>query len=118
MASALRSASRPAAICATTIIYPKTCTWDGALTFAQLNTDKDLTLRLIGRFDPLLAPEGSKRIPRSRNVDNSVFGAVPLGIYMQTKDTRYLQLGRMIADRQWENAHPTGLDAGDQLLDR
>ena len=67
------------------IIYPETCAWDGALTFAQLSTDKDLTLRLIGRFDPLLAPEGSKRIPRSRNVDNSVFGAVPLGIYMQTK---------------------------------
>ena len=103
------SASRPAAICATTIIYPKTCTWDGALTFAQLSTDKDLRPRLIGRFDPLLAPEGSKRIPGSRNVDNSVFGAVPLGIYMQTKDTRYLKLGRMIADRQWEMPTQQGL---------
>ena len=93
----------------TTIINPETCAWDGALTFAQLSTDKDLRLRLIGRFDPLLAPEGSKRIPRSRNVDNSVFGAVPLGIYMQTKDTRYLKLGRMIADRQSEMPTQQGL---------
>jgi len=91
------------------IIYPETCAWDGALTFAQLSTDKDLTLRLIGRFDPLLAPEGSKRIPRSRNVDNSVFGAVPLEIYMQTKDARYLELGRMIADRQLEMPTQEGL---------
>ena len=83
--------------------------WYGALTFAQLRTDKDLTLRLIGRFDPLLAPERSKLIPRSRNVDNSVFGAVPLEIYMQTKDARYLELGRMIADRQLEMPTQGGL---------
>src|ERR1700680_2622333 len=36
------------------IIYPEVCAWYGALTFATLSGDKDLTRRLIARFDPLL----------------------------------------------------------------
>src|ERR1039458_3634588 len=39
-----------------TIIYPEVCAWYGALTFAKLSGDKDLTRRLIARFDPLLTP--------------------------------------------------------------
>ena len=92
-----------------TIIYPETCAWYGSLTFAQLSNDQELTRSLIERFGPLLTPEGSKLIPRSRHVDYSVFGAVPLEIYMQTKDRKYLELGQGIADRQWEMPTPDGL---------
>ena len=92
------------------IIYPEVCAWYGSLTFAQLAGDKDLTARLVKRFDPLLTPEESGLIPHmGEHVDFSVFGALPLEIYIQTKEQKYLELGKAIADKQWENPTPEGL---------
>jgi len=91
------------------IIYPEVCTWYGALTFAQLSSDTELTSKLIGRFEPLLLPPGDNLISKERHVDFSVFGSVPLEIYLQTKERKYLDLGRFFADRQWENPTPEGL---------
>jgi rhamnogalacturonyl hydrolase YesR/catechol 2,3-dioxygenase-like lactoylglutathione lyase family enzyme len=90
------------------IIYPEVCTWYGSLTFAQLTKDKELTDSLVKRFDPLFGPEAAM-IDRSPHVDQSVFGALPLQIYMETKDPRFLELGKGFADRQWENPLPSGL---------
>jgi rhamnogalacturonyl hydrolase YesR len=86
------------------ITYPETCTWYGALTFAQLSHNQALTEGLIARFEPLFGPERSL-IPTKDHVDPSVFGAVPLELYIQTRDARYLAIGKEIADRQW--AAPT-----------
>jgi rhamnogalacturonyl hydrolase YesR len=83
------------------ITYPETCTWYGALTFAKITNDKDLSARLIKRFEPLFGEE-SKLIPKPTNVDATVFGSVPLEIYLQTKQQKYLDLGKMFADKQWE----------------
>jgi rhamnogalacturonyl hydrolase YesR len=90
------------------ITYPEVATWYGALTFAQLSGDKDLDTRLIQRFDPLFSAE-SELVPVPDHVDRTVFGAVPLEIYIQTKGQRYLDLGKGIADKQWENPTPEGL---------
>ena len=90
------------------IIYPEVCAWYGALTFAQLSGDKDLLASVIKRFDPLLGADAGL-IQHDRHVDFSVFGAVPLQIYMETKDPKYLELGKGFADRQWENPRPDGL---------
>jgi unsaturated rhamnogalacturonyl hydrolase len=90
------------------IIYPETCTWYGALTFAQLSDDTDLTRRLIERFDPLFTTD-AKLVPTGRHVDYSVFGSVPLEIYIETKDRKYLDMGTAIADRQWEKPDAEGL---------
>jgi unsaturated rhamnogalacturonyl hydrolase len=84
------------------IIYPEVCTWYGSLTLARLIGDRDLQARLVRKFDPLLTPEGAKRISPEAHVDFRVFGAVPLEIYMQTKAPRFLELGRSFADKQWE----------------
>src|ERR1039457_2325675 len=92
-----------------TIIYPEVCAWYGALTFAQLSGDKDLSLRLIKRFDPLMTPAESALVPTERHVDFSVFGAVPLEIYIETKAQKYLAMGKAIADRQWSDPTPDGL---------
>jgi len=92
-----------------TIIYPETCAWYGALEFALQSGDKDLTRRLVERFQPLFTPEGSKLIPQGRNVDSSVFGSVPLELYIETREQRYLDLGKGKADRQWETLTPEGL---------
>jgi unsaturated rhamnogalacturonyl hydrolase len=90
------------------IIYPETCTWYGALTFAQLSGDKNLTARLVRRFEPLFS-EQSSLIPPPEHVDFTVFGSVPLEIYISTKEEKYLNLGRSLADKQWEDPTPEGL---------
>lgn len=86
------------------ITYPETCTWYGALTFAKQSKDAALTKQLVARFEPLFGEEANL-IPTADHVDPSVFGAVPFELYIQTKDARYLPIGKQIADRQW--APPT-----------
>src|SRR5215472_18273871 len=91
-----------------TIIYPEVCTWYGALTFAQLTGDSTLSARLINRFDPLLGDRASL-VPKPNHVDNTVFAAVPLEIYIEDKDRKYLDLGTSLADQQWQDPGPDGL---------
>jgi rhamnogalacturonyl hydrolase YesR len=93
------------------VIYPEACTWYGALTLAKLTNDKDLADRLIKKFDYLLTPEGSKHISPEPHVDYRVFGIVPLEIYMQTKDMRYLDIGLSLADAQWAKTTDDGITA-------
>ena len=92
-----------------TIIYPEVCAWYGALEFAKASGDRDLGARLIRRFDPLLTPAEAALVPTERHVDFSVFGAVPLEIYIQTRERKYLDLGLSIADRQWATPTSDGL---------
>ena len=94
----------------TFITYPESVAWYGALTFARVSSDKELTAKLIKRFDPLFGPEASF-IPEPKHVDLTVFSIVPLQLYMETKDEKYLDLGKRMADAQWENPQPDGLSA-------
>jgi Predicted unsaturated glucuronyl hydrolase involved in regulation of bacterial surface properties, and related proteins len=89
------------------IIYPEVCAWYGALTFAHLTGDNKLLTRLEERFSPLFRAD-SILIPVPNHVDNTVFGSVPLELYLLTKDLKYLTLGRKIADRQWALPEGTG----------
>jgi rhamnogalacturonyl hydrolase YesR len=82
------------------ITYPETCTWYGALTFAKVTGNKALTQKLADRFEPLFGSRDSL-IPVPDHVDYTVFGSVPLELYMQTKEERYLKIGKMFADKQW-----------------
>jgi unsaturated rhamnogalacturonyl hydrolase len=93
------------------VIYPEVCGWYGSLTVAQLTRDNDLKARLIQKFDKLLTPEGSKRISQEPHVDFRVFGTVPLEIYMQTKDRKFLDIGIGLADNQWAKTTPDGITA-------
>jgi hypothetical protein len=85
-----------------TIHYSEVATWYGALTYASLSHDDALRTELIHRFEPLL-PDGAEaaRIPVRHHVDDSIFGVVPLEIAVETKDPKYLALGKAWADRQW-----------------
>jgi unsaturated rhamnogalacturonyl hydrolase len=93
-----------------TIFYGENGTWYGALTVAQLTHDNTLRDELIKRFEPLM-PGGAEagKIPHRDHVDDMIFGIVPLEIYMQTHDKKYLDYGLSFADRQWENPQPDGL---------
>lgn len=94
------------------IFYGEVATWYGALTFAQLSSDKDLQQKLIRRFDPLL-PGGDEAnlIGTRRHVDDEIFGVVPLEIFILTKYQKYLADGKEYADREWDNPLPDGLSA-------
>jgi unsaturated rhamnogalacturonyl hydrolase len=96
-----------------TIHYSEVATWYGALTFASLTHDDALRTELIKKFEPLMpgGAEAAARTPVLRHVDDSIFGTVPLEIAIQTKDPKYLEVGKGWADRQWENPRPDGLSA-------
>jgi unsaturated rhamnogalacturonyl hydrolase len=82
------------------ITYPEVCTWYGALTFAKETDNAGLRNQLVARFEPLFGEE-KKFVPQADHVDHTVFAAVPLELYMQTKDQRYLAMGQEMADKQW-----------------
>lgn len=90
------------------IDYPESDTWYGALTFASLAGDKNLTSHLIDRFQPLFGPD-AKLVPQPKHVDLTVFGAVPLEIYIETKEQKYLEFGKRMVDQQWADPTPDGL---------
>ena len=99
------------------ISYPEVCTWYGALTFAKVTKNDALKADLIKRFEPLLGPvkvgadhpyanargmlDDRHMVPAPDHVDHTVFAAVPLELYMQTNEKKYLELGQMMADYQW-----------------
>ncbi|MBC8096590.1 MAG: glycoside hydrolase family 88 protein [Akkermansiaceae bacterium] len=90
------------------VIYPEICGWYGSLTVANLSGDTDLQERLIRKFDPILNSK-TNRISPEAHVDYRVFGTLPLEIHMQTKDAKYLALGKNLADKQWENPTADGV---------
>ena len=91
------------------IHYAEVCTWYGALTFAQLSKDTALQTKLIERFEPLFREERSQ-IPTPQHVDWTIFGAVPLEIYIQNKDLRCLALGEWMAQKQWSEPYGTRIE--------
>lgn len=82
------------------IHYAETCTWLGSLWFAEATKNNDLFARLETRFQPLFDAE-KNLLPLPNHVDNNVFGAVPLELYLQTGEKKYLDLGLWYADTQW-----------------
>jgi rhamnogalacturonyl hydrolase YesR len=88
--------------------YSHVATWTGALQFAQLTGDKDLTKRLVDRFDVFL-PVDAERVPYTDHVDGAVFGALPLELYLQAPVFRYRVMGLAFADAQWDRPLPDGL---------
>ena len=90
--------------------YAEDSTWYSALEFAKLTHDQAMTDALVKRFDPWQTEEGQQKlISWQRHVDHAIFGIVPLELYIRTKDPKYLELGKKLADRQWENPTPEGL---------
>ncbi|MBK5270267.1 MAG: glycoside hydrolase family 88 protein, partial [Bacteroidia bacterium] len=83
------------------IPYFEVCTWYGALTFAKETGDKQLLDALDLRFQPLFDKD-TALLPVPDHVDYTVFGTVPFELYLQTKEPKYLDLGKYYADKQWD----------------
>jgi rhamnogalacturonyl hydrolase YesR len=82
------------------IPYFEVCVWYGGLGFAAVTGNDILKTKLIERFQPLFSNE-SALLPVPDHVDYTVFGSIPLEIYLQTKEQRYFDLGKSYADTQW-----------------
>lgn len=83
------------------IIYPETCAWFGALKFAGVTGDETLLRMLEKRFLPLLGSQ-KELMPIPDHVDHTVFGAIPLQLFLQTSNEAYFYIGIDFADRQWQ----------------
>jgi unsaturated rhamnogalacturonyl hydrolase len=86
--------------------YAEVCTWYGALRFAKTVGDRRLIDRLFQRFEPMFGPD-AHLVPRPANVDFAVFGAVPLELFIQRRELRHLEMGRRLADAQWDPPAPS-----------
>ena len=83
------------------IHYAEVCTWLGALKYAQIAGDNELTGMLEKRFEPLFNEEKAY-LPIKNHVDLNMFGCLPLEFYQVTKEQKYYDLGMPYADTQWE----------------
>ena len=81
--------------------YAVASLWTHSLEFARLTGNKDLEKRLIDKFEPFFG-ELKPMLNRDDHVDFSVFGAVPLEIFLLNGDERARELGMHYADHQWE----------------
>lgn len=93
------------------VIYPEACAWYGALNIAKDLGDRELRTQLVTKFDRFFTPEGAKHLSPAAHVDYRVIGIVPLEIFKQVKQPKYLDLGRSFADRQWEKTTADGITA-------
>lgn len=91
------------------LIYPEVCTWYGALNIAKVTKDRDLQTRLQHKFDRFLTADGGKNISDAEHVDYRVIGMVPLELFLQTGEKRYLDFGKNLADKQWSTPSPDGI---------
>lgn len=82
------------------ITYPEVCTWWGALTFAKAAGEKKMIAALAARFESFFSSQASL-VPKPDHVDHTVFGTVPLELYILTRDKRYLDMGLRFPDAQW-----------------
>ena len=83
------------------VTYPEVCTWLGALKFANVSKNKELATKLEQRYYPLLG-KSKQLLPVPDHVDNTVFGSIPLELYLQTGNPCYYHIGMDFADKQWE----------------
>ena len=82
--------------------YSVVSLWVNSLEFARNTGNKELEQRLIDFFEPFFG--GKKALcNRDNHVDFSIFGAIPLEIYLLNGDERALKMGLRYADHQWEN---------------
>lgn len=88
------------------VVYPDVCAWYGALLYAKEVKNQDLIDRLTERAAKVVYGEEQNLIPVANHVDNNVFGVIPLEVYENTKDQRFLDLGLYMADEQFKELTP------------
>lgn len=84
----------------THVQYSVVSLWVNALECASLRGDKELEKRLIEKYEPFA--DGSRVSLPAEHVDYTIYGALPLEVYIANKDERALRIGLDYADAEWE----------------
>ncbi len=87
--------------------YAEACTAYSAYRFAFMTGNKFLQEGLDKKYAGIFDDE--KLMSKRRHVDQAVIGILPLEIYMQTQDKKFLEFGLTFADRQWQDPLEDGL---------
>ncbi|MBQ9400257.1 MAG: glycoside hydrolase family 88 protein [Bacteroidales bacterium] len=95
--------------------YSVTSLWTNSLEFARLTGNESLEKRLIDTFEPFFGEKQGLR-NRDNHVDHSIFGSVPLEIYILNGDKRCLELGLKYADHQWAEPDSTELGGAESPI--
>jgi len=93
--------------------YREVCTAYGSVRLAGTLGDAERLAKLIKRYEIFFTPAGRVYVPPANNVDNSVFGILPMEIYRRNgakeADQRWLDLGKNSADVEWQQLGTDGL---------
>jgi len=88
------------------IHYAEACAGYGAARLAGLLKDKQILKTLAARY----SADITGNIENTRNhVDVNVYGILPLELYLQLKDEKFLKQGMELADGQWIDTLPGNL---------
>lgn len=88
----------------THVQYSVVSLWTWAIENSVLRGDTERLDSLIAKWEPFA--EGRLRSKDPNHVDFSVYGALPLEIYLVNGDERALRIGLYYADRQWAKPSP------------
>ena len=90
--------------------YQNVCTAYGILMVARATDDKKLRKGIEKAFRPyLLDGKSPDRDNAESNKAHRWFGFIPLELYRQTKNPKYLERGIELAERQYENEDANGM---------
>ncbi len=88
--------------------YAEACAGYGAVKLAGLLNDKETLKQLTIRYDRVI---DEKIMNTANHVDVNVYGILPLELYLQNGNQKYLDQGIEFANGQWKNPLPDGLTA-------
>lgn len=86
--------------------YAEACTGYGAVKLAGMIQDKVLLQQLKDRYDRVT---DEKLRNTANHVDVNVYGILPIELYLQTREHKYLEQGLELADGQWKDTLSGGL---------
>jgi len=90
----------------TGVHYAEACTGFGAACLAGLLNDSNVIDRLSDRYTRVIE---DSLVKGAAHVDANVYGILPLELYMQGGEEKFLQQGLELADGQWKDTLPDGL---------
>ena len=79
-----------------------------SLAAIELMQDAELKQKFLDRYQ-YFGDASHSFNKRNQHVDTSVRGVVPFQLYLSTHEDKYLEIGRMHADYQWQEELPNGL---------
>jgi rhamnogalacturonyl hydrolase YesR len=92
----------------TGVHYAEACTGFGAARLAGLLNDSEIIRKLSDRYTIVIE---DSLVKDANHVDANVYGILPLELYMQNGEKKFLDQGLELADGQWKDTLPDGLTA-------